>query len=138
VGFKQAPYIMLDGRAADALAFYQSVLGGEVTVTHYRDLPVEGMGGDPDWVMHGQLEVGNGVTIMAADGEQQRSAENPKVVVCLYGDDRDELERFYRGLSEGGSPSLPFEKAPWGSWFGEVVDAYGVTWMLEGGGEQQG
>ncbi|GGO63736.1 VOC family protein [Microbacterium nanhaiense] len=136
MGFKQAPYIMLEGRAAEALDFYQRVLGGEVTLTHYRDLPMEGMGGDPDWIMHGQLETEGGVTIMAADGEQPRAAENPKVVVCLYGDDRDELERLFQGLSEGGSVELPFNEAPWGSWFGQLVDAFGVTWMIEGGGEQ--
>jgi len=135
MAIKQAPYLALTGQASDALAFYQQVLGGTVDITHYRDMPMEDMPGDPDWVMHGQLELEGGITIMAADspGEPLTSA---LVQIIIYGDDRDELEGLYEAMGEGGSVDMPFEPAPWGSWFGQVKDRFGVTWMFEGGGEQ--
>lgn len=133
MAFQQAPYIMLNGDAASALEFYRGVFGGgAVDITRYSDMPMDDAPGEPDWVMHGQLELENGITIMAADGPAERAGRS-KVEICVYGDDRDELEGFFRALHDGGSVVLPFEKAPWGSWFGQVVDAYGVTWMIEGG-----
>lgn len=132
MGFKQAPYIMLNGQAADALEFYKDVFGGTVELSRYRDMPIEGMQGDPDWVMHGQVELDNGITIMASDGPEDRTGKS-KVEICVYGDEKDELEHFFHGLHNGGSVVLPFEPSPWGSWFGQVVDPFGVTWMVEGG-----
>ncbi|WP_261166607.1 VOC family protein [Microbacterium sp. Marseille-Q6965] len=136
MAFKVSPYMGFSGRAADALAYYQGVFGGRLDITHYRDMPMEDMPGNPDWVMHGQLELDNGVTLMAADGPQTRESGN--VEICLYGDDATELERCFEALSDGGRVELPFEPAPWGSYFGQVTDQFGISWMLEGGstGEQ--
>jgi PhnB protein len=131
MAFKVSPYMGFNGRAADALAFYQAVFGGSLDITRYRDMPMEDMPGGPDWVMHGQLELENGITLMAADGPEARTSGN--VEICLYGDDEAELERCFEALSDGGTVELPFEPAPWGSYFGQVKDQFGIVWMLEGG-----
>lgn len=33
-------------------------------------------------------------------------------------------------LSEGGTVTMPFEKAPWGATFGMCVDRFGTSWMV--------
>lgn len=137
MGIKQAPYILLNGQAAEALEFYRDVFGGTIDVTRYGDMPMDDVQGDPNWVMHGQVELENGVTIMASDAGEDRSGPS-KVEICVYGDDKDELEGLYNALQNGGSVTFPFDRAPWGSWFGQLVDRFGVAWMIEGGAEQQG
>ncbi|NHI15943.1 VOC family protein [Microbacterium excoecariae] len=124
-------YIGFAGEAAKALAFYHGVLGGSLEITRYSDMPMEGMGGQPDWVMHGQLDVSEGVAIMAADSEGERGGS--RIDVILYGDDADELRRAFDGLSAGGNVTMPFDQAPWGSYFGQFTDRFGVGWMIEGG-----
>lgn len=131
MGFKAAPYMGFNGQAADALTFYQRVFGGKLDITRYSEMPMEEAPGEPDWVMHGQLELDNGITLMAADGPESRTSGN--VEICLYGDDQAELEGLFRQLEEGSTVALPFELAPWGSWFGQLTDRFGIVWMLEGG-----
>ncbi|MGO2847526.1 MAG: VOC family protein [Microbacterium gubbeenense] len=135
MAIKQAPYLAFHGEAGDALAFYQQVLGGTLDITRYKDMPMDDMPGDPEWVMHGQVELDNGITIMAADSPGEHSG-SAIVQIILYGDDRVELEGLHDAMGAGGTVEMPFEAAPWGGWFGQVKDRFGVTWMFEGGGEQ--
>lgn len=67
---KLNPYLSFRSEAKDALAFYQSVLGGELDISTFGGVPMEGMptpDEDRDLVMHGQLDTPGGLTIMAAD-----------------------------------------------------------------------
>lgn len=135
MGMKITSYVGYSGDAGEALEFYQSVLGGQLDITRYADMPMEDMPGEPDWVMHGQLELDGGAVIMGADSPNG-AAGGSRVDIILYGDDADELGRAFDGLSAGGSVSIPFSQAPWGSHFGQFTDRFGVGWMIEGGGEQ--
>lgn len=137
MAIKQAPYITFNGQAEEALEFYREVFGGALEITRFSEVPMEGMPDDPNGVMHGQLELEGGITIMASDGGEGPGGES-NVVICIYGDDKAELEGLFTALENGGSASIPFSEAPWGSWFGQVSDRFGVAWMLEGGGEQDG
>src|SRR6185312_14040180 len=60
------PYLNFNGTARQALEFYKSVFGGELTLSTFGDM---GMADGPDAgkIMHGQLETDAGYTIMAAD-----------------------------------------------------------------------
>ena len=33
-------------------------------------------------------------------------------------------------VTAGGSVAMPFEVAPWGGWYGQVFDKFGVMWAL--------
>lgn len=54
----------------------------------------------------------------------------------MSGDDDAELDRYWAGLSDGGSVTMPFEVAPWGDRFGMLTDRFGVDWMINSGGTQ--
>ncbi|WP_426245213.1 VOC family protein [Nocardioides sp. LHG3406-4] len=124
------PYISFKDNAAEALAFYQSVLGGELeshTFGEYADPAAP----EVDLLMHGQLETPAGFTIMAADtppGMEHRPGEN--VAVSLSGDDVTELRQWYAGLSAGGTVIMPLEMQMWGDEFGMFNDRFGVPWMV--------
>ena len=34
-------------------------------------------------------------------------------------------------LAAGGSVNMPFELAPWGSYYGQVFDRFGVMWSFD-------
>jgi PhnB protein len=50
--------------------------------------------------------------------------------VSLSGDDDAELRGYWEKLSDGGTVTMPLEKAPWGDSFGMCVDKYGVSWLV--------
>jgi PhnB protein len=128
------PYINFDGQAAEAMAFYQSVLGGEVTSDVYGEAGAQ-YGAEPDKIMHAQLQTPAGFTLMASDvppGTPHQVGNN--ISVSISGTDEDELRGWFEGLGEGGTPGVPFEKAPWGDTFGTFTDRFGITWMVNAAG----
>ncbi|MDQ3782634.1 MAG: VOC family protein, partial [Actinomycetota bacterium] len=60
------PYISFDGNAREALEFYKSVLGGELSVMTFGEVGGE-TGPGADKIMHGQLQSPSGFTLMGAD-----------------------------------------------------------------------
>lgn len=125
------PYINFDGTAAEAMDFYQSVLGGEVRRSTFGEF---GMSDDPahaDKIMHSQLETPAGFVLMAADVPDGMPYEvGSNLSISISGTDEDELRGWFNGLAEGGTPIVPFEKAPWGDTFGMFTDRFGVTWLV--------
>lgn len=124
------PYLNFDGRAAEALAFYQSVLGGDAHSNTYGEY------GDPDApgadrLMHGMLETPEGLTLMCADvppGEEHRPGND--ISISLSGDDNETLRSWFERLAEGGTVTVPLEKQVWGDEFGMLVDRFGIAWMV--------
>lgn len=124
------PYLGFQGKAREAMTFYQSVLGGELTVTTFGEAGGMGMPEDQhDQVMHAQLDVSPGVMLMGADmGEEP----TPQGTVSLSGphEDAGTLQSWFEGLSEGGEVTLPLAQAPWGDHFGQLTDKFGTSWMM--------
>ena len=58
--------------------------------------------------------------------------------VSLSGDDTDQLRGYWEKLSDGGMVLVALEKQMWGDEFGMCADKFGVTWMVNIAGEQQG
>jgi PhnB protein len=130
------PYLSFPGTARQAMEFYASVFGGELTLNTYADF-----GGqqtpEADNIMHGALETGAGFTLMGADqppGTEHRAGNS--FAVCLNGDDEAVLRAYWGRLSEGGEVSVPLEKQMWGDEFGQCTDRFGVTWMVDIGSPQ--
>jgi PhnB protein len=133
------PYVSFQDDAAEAMAFYQSVFGGELNVMTFGDV---GMSDDPTQagkVMHAQLTAPGGLTLMASDTPPGMDyTPGARISVSLSGGPEDEatLRGHFDALSaDGGSVALPLEKAPWGDHFGMCLDKHGVQWMVNIAGE---
>jgi PhnB protein len=135
------PYITLDGKAREALELYREVLGGELTLSTFGE---NGMGDDPavaDQIMHGQLETPSGYTLMVSDSPPGAPAQqNSGVQISLSGDASAdaELSAYYDKLAAAGTVVEPLVTAPWGDKFGMVTDPFGILWMVNISGAQQG
>jgi PhnB protein len=132
------PYITFGGNAREAMEFYQSALGGELTVSTWSEMP-DMPGNSPemsDRLMHAMLTVSDSVAIMAADMPDHPGPKDAPISVSLSGDDEDELRGWWNKLSDGSEITAAFEKAPWGDTFGMCVDRFGVHWMVNVTGDQ--
>jgi PhnB protein len=130
VGSRLNPYIAFTGDAKQAMEFYQSVFGGELTMSTFGEFGTP----DPaiaDQIMHAMLETGAGYTLMASDtppGMTRTPGDN--ITISLSGDDSDALRGYWNQLSSGGQVSVPLEKQMWGDEFGQCTDRFGVNWMV--------
>ena len=125
------PYLGFRGQAREAMTFYQSVFGGRLDVMTFADQG--GMGvpeSEADQVMHSALTVSDTLLLMGSDVPSHMDGEIHNGRIALSGDDVDTLRAWFAGLSDGGTVNVPLEKAPWGDWFGDLDDKYGVGWMV--------
>ena len=123
------PYLNFNGNARQALEFYHSVFGGNLTLSTFAELGAPNSP-DADRIMHGQLETDAGYTIMAADVTSEMEYQPPAgISVSLSGDD-DTLHDYWDKLSVGGTTTMPLQKQVWGDEFGMCVDQFGVPWLV--------
>ena len=124
------PYLNFNGNARQALEFYASVFGGDLTLTSFADFGAEGSP-DADRIMHGLLETAAGYTIMAADVTSDMNYDAPAgFSVSLSGDDGDRLRGYWDRLSADGTVTMPLAKQAWGDEFGMCIDQFGVPWLV--------
>lgn len=136
------PYLMFDGNADEAFAFYKSVFGGEFPVkVRYRD-----MGGGPpgasrevlDRIAHVALPIGPNNMLMASDA----MPGDPHTVgnsfyIALHPESAGEAERIFAALAEGGRVEMPLQRTEWAEKHGQCVDRFGVQWMVSYAGDVQ-
>ena len=129
------PYLFFDGRCEEALEFYRSALGAEVTSLHrFKDSPephAPGMipPGAENKVMHASFRVG-GTIVLASDG---RCAGHPSFQgfsLSITVPNDAEAERLFAALGQGGQVQMPLSKTFFSSRFGMVADRFGVSWMV--------
>ncbi|OXM14645.1 VOC family protein [Paenibacillus herberti] len=121
-------YLMSEDASGQA-NFYMESLGGEIQfLTTFGETP-----GTPDAmkdkVMHLAFTVAGTNTLMISDSFEPVSY-NRNISISLNYDDVSEASTAYAKLSEGGESKYPFALQPWGAYYGEVVDKFGVTWMI--------
>jgi PhnB protein len=136
---KLNPYLGFRDNAREAMEFYHSVFGGDLTLSTFGEMQASQDPAEAEKVMHSQLETPSGYTLMGSDTPNSMEfSPGSNHSVSLSGDSsaKDELSGYFEGLSDGGQVAMPLEMAPWGDWFGMVVDRYGVQWLVNvAGGE---
>lgn len=130
------PFLLFDGNCAEAMAFYQTCLGGELTVLRLGDTPM-GEHAAPeqrDKVTYAHLVNGN-VDISATDWLHPTRVPHPgnTVAVYVHADDVDELRGAFDALAAGADEKLldDLREMPFGT-YGHLADRYGVHWFFRG------
>jgi PhnB protein len=129
------PYLFFDGRCEEAIEFYRSKLGAEVTILmRFKDNPdpVEpGMvpPGAEHKVMHASFRIGD-ATVLASDGRCLGRPSFQGFSLSLTVPDAAEAERLFAALADGGQVQMPLAKTFFSSRFGMVADRFGVGWMI--------
>jgi PhnB protein len=124
------PYLNFAGNARDAMEFYQTVFGGNLTLNTFGEFGNQDAA-VADKVMHAMLETDRGYTLMASDlapGMEHVPGNN--ITISLSGDDGDELHRYWEKLIDGGQVRMPLDKQAWGDEFGMCADKFGIAWMV--------
>lgn len=122
------PYLFFKGNCREAMEFYQSIFGGELTIQTYDEVKMASEETPADYVMHAMLDGGK-VKLMASD-TAKASETAKKVSISLGGTDVDALTEIFEKLSQDVNVEYPLKKEFWGDIFGAVIDKYGIDWMV--------
>jgi PhnB protein len=124
-------YLNFRDNARQAMEFYREVFGGSLSISTFGENHASSDPSEDGLVMHSQLDGDNGIVFMASDtpaAMEYRPGSN--FSMSLSGDDEALLSRWYERLADGGTVTMPLEKAPWGDTFGMCVDRFGVSWLV--------
>jgi PhnB protein len=131
------PYINFNGNAEEAFNFYKSVFGGEFeAIVRFKDIespefPVPQ--NEANKIMRIVLPIG-GNTLIANDVPESMGPVNEnenRSKIAISAETKEEADKLFNGLSEGGAVEMPMAKSPWGTYFAMFRDKYGIEWTVE-------
>jgi PhnB protein len=131
------PYLNFRDNAREAMQFYQSIFGGKLDVSTFKEFQASEDPSEDNKIMHSMLETDNGMVLMAADTPNRMEySVGSDFNLSLSGANQAELTGYFEKLAAGGSVTMPLEKAPWGDTFGMCADKFGVSWLVNISGQQ--
>ena len=131
-------YLNFNGNAEEAFNAYKKIFKSEFSTPIMRigDMPAH-----PDMpalseedkkkVMHVALPILGGTEIMATDMLESmgKLIEGNNLTISLNPDTKEEADRLYNELSQGGTDGVaPYDEF-WGYW-GTCKDRFGIRWMF--------
>jgi PhnB protein len=123
-------YLFFPGNTEQAIAFYQQVFGGQVTITRRGDVdPTATSEQEKNQVINALL-TGGDITLRASDREDASAGPQTRIELSLIGTDDARLRALFDGLAEGGTVKTKLERQFWGDVFGSVIDKYGIGWQV--------
>jgi PhnB protein len=127
------PYLHFPGTARDALAFYHRIFGGDLTLNTYGDFNRND--GPADAIAHGILR--GPVSLFAADAAPgEDTFHSSGLMFSLLGTaDAQALRGWFAQLADGGTVLDDLQARAWGATDGQVVDRFGVRWLVGFEGE---
>lgn len=134
-------YLNFPGNTEDAFLFYQSVFGGEFGndgIARFGDMPhMEGAPPMSDvlkrMIVHVELEIIGGLILMGTDAPEEMGfsvMQGNNVNINLEPDTREEADRLFNALSDGGIILQPLQEMFWGAYYGHLQDKFGIYWMV--------
>lgn len=133
------PYLTFAGNCEEAFNFYKSVFGGKFTyVGRFKEMPpMEGMPPMPEneleKIMHISLPISKETVLMGSDSSDAFGHSNiigNNFSVSITAASKADADKLYNGLVNGGQATMPMSATFWGSYFGMLVDKYGIQWMV--------
>lgn len=123
-------YLVFNGNCSEAMAFYQSCFGGELTLQSVAQSPMAA-----EWpadaqqnILHAML-VSDGITLFGSDMMDGAPIEGNTVNLSLNSSSKKAINQYYTKLSDGGKALRPMHNFFAGS-MGALIDKYNKTWLL--------
>lgn len=134
-------YLNFNGNAEEVFNFYKSIFGGEfATVMRYGEMPgcdemPEGAKlseSDSAKIMHIALPIGKSDVLMGSDvpDSMGQLKQGDNFSISISADSKEEADKLFNGLAEGGKVEMPLADAFWGAYFGMCADKFGIQWMV--------
>ena len=132
------PWINFNGNAKEAFTFYKSVFGGEFAkIVRFKDIAsteFQVAEKEENKIMYIALPIGTTTMLIANDvpevlGRVNEQENRSKILVNT--ESKEEADKLFTGLSDGGEVEGPMGDGPYGSYMGMFRDKYGIEWIIE-------
>jgi len=135
--FKINPYLIFNGETEKAFNFYKKVFGGEFqSLMRFKDVPMKDqeMGhfdkNEGEKIINVGLAVGE-TGLMGSDAPKSMPSKmGENVFLALEVDSKEQADKIFMGLSEGGKVNMGLADTFWGAYYGMLRDKFGIGWMV--------
>lgn len=130
---KLIPYLNFNGNCEEALNSYKEILNGKVEIVNRYDNPA--MNAPEEYknkILHARFYA-EGIEFFASDvlpGKAQETNVKSRIAMSLAVEDPDRANVIFEKFALIGKVRIPFKKQFWGDWHGNLVDRYGIAWMI--------
>lgn len=129
------PYAVFDGRAAEAIQFYEQALGAKLLfkqsfgeMPQHPDFPLP-----PDAkerVGHAMLTVGESNLMISDTFPGQPLPTGSQVSICITSRDKESSQRLFDALKQGGQVVMPLQETHFSPAYAVITDKFGVTFHI--------
>lgn len=136
---KLSLYLHFNGNCEKAFNHYKVVFNAELaSITRYGDVPrQDGSPAIPEKDLNKIENIGllldDGSIIMGSDMLDiwgQKNIVGNNFSIYITASSKDEADKFFDGLADGGSITMPMAVAHWGDYFGMCTDRFGISWLV--------
>lgn len=130
------PFLLFDGNCAEAMEFYHSCFGGDLSITTVGETPMKDHMPPAQHrkVVHAQIKSG-AVAFSATDWlhPKRTPIQGNTVAMYVHGGKYEELKTIFDRLAAGADDELldDLRDMPFGS-YGHLADKFGVHWFFRG------
>lgn len=133
-------YLNFEGNTEEVIDFYQKALDGtEIKKIKFKDFPQNPNSSlaeeELDLIMNASMKFAGGIIMfsdvlpsMKKSGNSFISGNNMSLTIVIK--DKSKIEKYFNGLSVGGTVIMPLTETPWSDSFGMVIDKFGINWQL--------
>jgi PhnB protein len=129
------PFILMNGRANEAIQFYQEVLNAQVL---FKQTIGEGPKEDAskfkenelDYIAHSVLKIGDSTLMIADIIPALPFNKGNHISICITCNEVSKTKELYEKLKENGEVNLELDKLHFSPAYGIVTDQFGVTFQI--------
>ncbi len=130
------PYIYFNGNCEEAFNFYASVFRAKISsINKYKDVPKSERNmfqESDDKILHATLSLGKETKLNGADNSSAYGdmIKSKTFSLIIHTDSKEEVDRLCHELSTDGKVVVPANFTFWGSYYGECIDRFGISWKV--------
>jgi PhnB protein len=129
------PHLIFDGQCEAAFRFYETALGGKITLMMSHGNSPMASEAAAEWrakILHATFSVGDAV-FSGSDARPEEYRAPQGFCVLLNLDDAAGADRIFAALAQDGAVQLPLQQTFWALRFGMLTDRFGIPWMINCG-----
>lgn len=128
------PYLSFNGNCEEAVHFYQSILGGEAQILHFKDAPP-----NPkfpvqdhlkDLVLHAELRKDGHIIRFSDTFPGIPFIPGNTISFSLEFDTPEETKNVFEALSSDGQVEMELQQTFFSPLYGKFTDKYGIHWQV--------
>lgn len=130
------PYIYFNGNCEEAFNFYKTAFRKEITyIGRYKDVPQSDrqiFREEDDKIMHVSLSISSETVLMGSDNTEahKEMLSYSSFSLIIHTETKEEGDRLFNELSQGGQIKMPMNLPFWGSYYGICIDKFGIMWKV--------